>query len=164
MMCHGIHDGNDVVCRAGQASQMAARSDTSDKNPRVCSMALHTDPIAQNRTTGNRAGGVDGYDAHGFFLVSKGPDEAVRQGRFSGARGTGNSDNMGISGMGDDVFEHLACRGSVIFNGSHEARGLFDVSFQNIFQLHRFTFYLGVVKDAVLVKITGIGFVWSLTR
>src|SRR5579864_7019647 len=59
----GIEHSGHIGSCAGEPAERAARGHTANVNAGVGEVVLHANAVAENRTAGVRAGGIDGDDA-----------------------------------------------------------------------------------------------------
>ena len=83
----GVQGPGDALDDAGQAAGLPAGGDAADEDAGVEVVALHPDAVAQQRAAAEGAGGVNGDDAHPFFLAAQQAGQLVNDGAFARAGG-----------------------------------------------------------------------------
>src|SRR5262249_34179648 len=66
----GVEDGRHIGGGPGEAAQRSAGSHAADVNSRIGEVILHADAVAENRSAGVGAGGVDGDDPHAAVFLA----------------------------------------------------------------------------------------------
>ena len=77
---HGVENVDHIAGRAGHPPQMAAGRQAPDKYPIILGMAVHPDPVPQDRPAGKRAARIDGHYPHPLIAAAIGCGQLVDQG------------------------------------------------------------------------------------
>jgi hypothetical protein len=83
---------------------------------------LHPNPIPEDSTAGNRAGGIDGENRDRFALAANGSRQAAYQSTFARPGRTGDSDDQGAAGMGCQQVERGPSFRAAILDQTEELR------------------------------------------
>jgi len=78
-----------------ETAQASSGGHAAYENAPVSGMRLHANPVSQQRSAGERAGGIDGDDPDCFVIGAKTGRQTVHQGALAGAGRAGYSDNQG---------------------------------------------------------------------
>ena len=101
---HDIHDMDGVADGLGEAAQGAAGGEAADEDAGVFGVALHPDPVAQDRAAGEGGGRIDGQDADRLLLFPEGGDQGVDEGALARPGGAGDPDDVGAAGVGENAL------------------------------------------------------------
>ena len=79
---------------------MPTRRHAANEDAGVARMRLHADAVAENRTAGERAGGIDGDDAHAHAARAQRPRDLIDQRALAGAGRPGDAQRPGAARAG----------------------------------------------------------------
>jgi len=91
-------------------------------------MALHADPVAEDRTAGERRVGVGRKHCHRAALFPQQCDHSVHQRRLPGAGRAGETDNAGSATLGAQRLFQRADRGIAPLDHADRPRQGADVA------------------------------------
>jgi hypothetical protein len=84
-------------------------------------MALHANPVAEDRPTGERAGRIDGKHADGASGPAQFGGEPIDEGALASAGRTGHADHVGVAGMTEDRLDQLSAARVFVFDQRNRA-------------------------------------------
>ena len=90
-------------------------------------MLLHANAVAENRSAGIRAGGIDGDDADGVAGSSEMPRHVIDERALSGSGRAGEADDAGLSGVRKQRLQQIGPAGGAILDqgdGAGEGAGI----------------------------------------
>src|SRR3990170_3930530 len=85
VLSHRVHDIDDILGRTGKASQTPPGRKGTDEYTLIRGMALHPDPIAEDRPSGERAGRINRDNPDGLSFLAKDVDHLIDDRGFAGA-------------------------------------------------------------------------------
>ena len=132
---HDIHDVDGVADGLGEAAQGAARGEAADEHAGIFGMALHPDPVAQDRAAGEGGGRIDGEDADRLFLFPEGGDQGVDEGALSRPGGAGDPDDVSSAGVGEDTLDRRFGLGQFVLQVPDQTGGGPDVARADLAEL-----------------------------
>src|SRR3954464_11977034 len=96
-----------VAGGAGQPAHGAAGGHRADEDAGIGVEGRHADTVAQQGAAGERAGGIDGQDAHRLPALADAAGETVHERALAGAGGTGDADHPRFSRLAVDPPDQL---------------------------------------------------------
>src|SRR5882762_9202408 len=87
----------DLFGGRGEPALRSPRGHRANEHAWIETHRLHADPVAEQRATGEGAGGIDGDDGHLETLLAIGADQLLGEGALARARWPGDADPMGVS-------------------------------------------------------------------
>ncbi len=127
---HGDHPGG----RLGDAPEVAATGHRPHVDAGIADVVLHPDPVAEDRSSRERAGRIDGEDRHFVAVSTDQRDELVGEGALAGAGGTGESDHVGVPGARIQLAEEFLGSGASIFDEADQPGQGASISIQGTFE------------------------------
>src|SRR4030042_2654185 len=109
-----------IVGRDGQAPQGSPRSHRSDKDPRIGRQLLHPYAIAQYGASREGTGRINGYDAYGPGVFAQCFCERRNQRALAPPRGTGDADDMSLTGMLVEPPHDFAGGGVIVLHQAYQ--------------------------------------------
>ena len=100
---HAFHDTR-------QPARLPSRRHAANEHAVIQVVPLHPNPVPQQRAPGERAGRVNGQDAHRQVHRSQVLSEPVNQRAFAHARRPGNPHGIALPGVGVQPLHHLSGR------------------------------------------------------
>ena len=99
----GVEHAQGLRRRPGQPAEVAARGHRADEDLGVGGVVRHPDPVAEQRTAGERRRRVDGEHADAVPGGPVGGDERVGRRRLADAGRPGDADDVGATGIRRDA-------------------------------------------------------------
>ena len=95
----GVEHGGDIGGGAGQSAERAARGHAADVDARIGVMRLHANAVAENRSSAERAGGIDRHNADGLALLAILARDLIDQRALAGPGRAGQAEQHGIAAV-----------------------------------------------------------------
>jgi len=78
IFAHAVQNVNGITDGIGQSAQGTTRRQGANEYTRILGMALHANPVAEERAARKGACGINGQNADGFIQSAKLFDQAVK--------------------------------------------------------------------------------------
>src|SRR5581483_5985593 len=134
IVAEGIEQLHDFAGGAAESAVAPARREASDIDRLILVVIGHPDPVAEDRASGEGAGGIDRED--GDLLAERAilGDQAVDEGGFAGARRPGNPDHVRLPSHRVDPLDDRACLGGAVFDQRDEAGERVAIAASELFE------------------------------
>jgi hypothetical protein len=101
---------------------MTSRRHAPDEHAGVAGVRLHPDAIAENRPTRERTRRIDGNHANGAIRRTNLCGQLVDERALTGARRTGDADNVGAAGTGIEAPDEIGAERRFVLDERDGAR------------------------------------------
>src|SRR5205809_2950805 len=118
----GVEDVHDTRGRASQTAGVPATRHRANEDTVVEELLAHADAVAEDRTAGERTGGIHRDDGDAWRTFAIHPGETVDQSGFATAGWAGDPDDLGASGLRIERAHRLGRAGCVVLDDRQKPR------------------------------------------